>query len=114
MKRLIKTFLPIVLLVLPSVTFAQLGLTNLLGEAKMVVSFSIPLLVGIALLVFFWGLIKFIFAQGSETAKADGKKVMIWGLIALFVMISVWGIVRFMQTALLSGADFSAPTIPTF
>ncbi len=115
MKKLIKTLLPAVLLITPVVTFAQLGgLGNLLGEARMLVRGSIPLLVGIALLIFFWGLVKFIFAQGSETAKADGKKVMLWGLIALFVMVSVWGIVRFMQDALLSGTDFSAPPVPTF
>ena len=115
MKQLIKTFLPYALVTFPMVAFAHLGgLGNLLGEAKMLVRFSIPLLVGIALLIFFWGLVKFIFAQGSETAKADGKKVMLWGLIALFVMVSVWGIVRFMQDALLNGVNFDAPPLPTF
>ena len=44
---------------------------------------------------FFWGLVKFIFAAGNEESKADGKKIMIWGVVALFVMVSVWGLVRF-------------------
>lgn len=109
MKKLIKTFLPTTLLILPTIASAQLGaLGSLIGEIKMLVSFSIPLLVGIALLTFFWGLLKFIFAQGNETTKTDGKKVMVWGLVALFVMVSVWGIVRFMQGAL-GLTDFSPP-----
>lgn len=116
MKNIIKNFLPVVFSsIFPMTALAQLGgLGNLLGEAKMLVSGSIYLLAGLALLTFFWGLVKFIFAQGSETVKTESKKVMLWGLIALFVMISVWGIVRFMQDALLSGADFSAPPVPTF
>mgnify|MGYP001568946785 CR=1 FL=1 len=60
----------------------------------------IAILVGIALLAFFWGLVKFIFAQGSETSKLESKKIMGWGLIALFVMVSVWGIIRFIQNAI--------------
>ena len=115
MEKLIKTFLPITLLIVPIVAFAQLGdIGNLLGEVDQIVRFSVTLLAGIALLVFFWGLVKFIFAQGSETVKTEAKKVMVWGLIALFVMISVWGIVRFMQEAFLEGADFTAPPSPSF
>ena len=68
----------------------------------------------IAFLVFFWGLVKFISAKSSETVKTEAKQVMGCGLVALFVMISVWGLVRFMQEALLSGVDLTAPPLPTF
>jgi hypothetical protein len=39
---------------------------------------------GLALLFFLWGIVKYIFAQGNETAKVDGKNIMLWGLIGLF------------------------------
>ncbi len=55
---------------------------------------------GVALLVFFWGLAKFIFKSGDEKSHEEGAAVMKWGIIALFVMVSVWGIVNFMQRAL--------------
>ena len=64
------------------------------------INIALPIVVAIALLGFFWGLVKFIFAQGSEEAKADAKKIMLWGLIALFVMVSVWGLVGFIGDAL--------------
>ena len=103
----------------PAFAFAQSApnLTNieqLVIAIGNIVELALPIVVGIALLVFFWGLVKFIFAQGSETVKADGKKIMIWGLIALFVMMSVWGIISFFQGAFLPGATFTAPTLPTF
>jgi len=76
------------------------GITNLIGEIKLVIAGGvIPVLIGIALLIFFWGIVKFVFSQGSEKAQTDGKKIMIWGLIALFVMLSVWGIIKFFQDA---------------
>lgn len=55
-----------------------------------------------AVVVFFFGIVQFIWAARSGEAKAmeEGKSFMVWGLIALFVMFSVWGIVRFAQEAI--------------
>ena len=56
----------------------------------------VPVLVSLALLVFVWGLAKFIFRLGGdEKAVTEGKNLMIWGLVALFVRVSIWGILRF-------------------
>ena len=84
------------------------GLIDRFGD---IIKSLIPITVGLALVVFFWGLVKFIAAADSEDAKKQAKSVMIWGLIALFVMISVWGLVRFIQDALIPGADFSPPPV---
>lgn len=71
---------------------------------------SIAVVVAIALLYFFWGLAKFLFRiGGDEKAVEEGKRIMKWGIIALFVMIFVWGIVIFIQEALLPGGSSSAP-----
>lgn len=59
---------------------------NLIDQALIVV-------VALALLFFLWGLMKFILNADNEEKRKEGKSVMIWGIIALFVMISVWGIV---------------------
>jgi hypothetical protein len=70
---------------------------NLIKESSSAINALILIVMGIALLVFFWGLTKYIFEQGNETAKTQGKGVMVWGLIALTVMVSVWGIIRVFQ-----------------
>jgi uncharacterized membrane protein YjfL (UPF0719 family) len=77
------------------------------------VDLALPIVVALALLGFFWGLVKFIFAQGNEESKADGKKIMIWGIIALFVMVSVWGLVRFIGSAfnIEQGGSVQIPSI---
>ncbi len=59
------------------------------------------MLITAAFLFFFYGLIVFIYGRlsnkGEMSQIAKGKQFMLWGLIALFVMVSVWGIVRFAQ-----------------
>jgi len=74
----------------------------------------IPIVVAMALLVFFWGLVKFIFRVGSGDEKAveEGKNLMKWGLIALFVMVSVWGIISLMSGEFGFGSSLTLPFLP--
>lgn len=74
------------------------------------VNAATPVAIGIALLVFFWGLAKLIFSAGDEEKRSEGKKVMGWGIIALFVVVSIWGIVFFLADSLDVGVGGSAPT----
>ena len=100
----------------PAFAFAQdlSNVNQLVSAIGDLVNLALPIVVGIALLAFFWGLVKFIFAQGNEESKADAKKIMLWGLIALFVMVAVWGIVRFIGTALgiNQGDTIIVPDVP--
>ena len=85
-------------LALPIVSFAQLGnVSNLVGSIGGIVNQIIPILFALALLGFFYGLVMFIFGKGED--KEQHKKTMIWGVVALFVMASVWGLVSFIGNA---------------
>ena len=99
----------------PALAFAQqLGnIETLIRSIGRVVALALPIVVAIALLAFFWGLLKFIFAQGNEESKADAKRIMLWGIIALFVMVAVWGLVRFIGTALGVTPETGPQVIPT-
>src|SRR3989344_8708823 len=111
-----KKFVLLTLGLAPALVSAQqLGNVETFVESiGRLIDIALPIVVAIALLGFFWGLVKFIFAQGYETAKADAKKIMLWGLIALFVMVSVWGLVRFIGTAfgIGQGDTIIVPNIP--
>ena len=70
----------------------------------------LPVIVGLTLLVFIWGLVKFISrVGGDEKVVTEGKKLMIWGLIALFIMISIWGILRLFYSELGFSRTFGFP-----
>lgn len=104
----------------PAITFAAAdfnganfnGIEALMEEAKYLVGLALPIVSGLALLGFFWGLAMFIFKSGDEAEVDKGKNIMKWGLIALFVMVAVWGIVRFMADTLGVGTAGN-PTTPT-
>ena len=89
------------MLLVPFIASAQLGGTQgFITSIMSIVNLLITLVAAIALLAFMWGLVKFIFKLGSEADIEGGRNLMKWGLIALFVMVSVWGIIRFFQSEL--------------
>jgi len=96
--------------ILPSIAFAQGPNLNYIQNAVDQIGFLveqlIPLVIGIGLLFFIWGLVQFILASGSEEAKEVGKRRMIWGILALFVIVSVWGLVQLL--AEISGVQLGA------
>ena len=101
---------------LPFVAFAQAGdlgpIARLVNSVGAIVALLIPILIAIALVVFFWGLIKYIWGGGKDTAK--GKNIMIAGIISLFVMIAIYGIINFAENALLGGhlQNIGVPRFP--
>lgn len=56
------------------------------------VSTLVPLLMAVALLVFFWGLATYVYSAGSDK-KETSKQRMVWGVVGLFVITTIWGIV---------------------
>lgn len=97
-------------IILPVTVFAEeLGQTkNLLRSMlDIVTSILIPLVFTLSLLLFFWGVAKYIWSAGD---KEEGKKIMVWGIIALFVMSSVWAIVAFIQQEI--WGDIGPVTMP--
>jgi thiol:disulfide interchange protein len=72
-------------------------LTTLGGGMLRIFDVLIPTLIGIALLVFIWGVVVFIAKSGDDKAHEEGRRKMFWGVIILFVLISMWGLVRLLQ-----------------
>lgn len=64
-----------------------------------IVNTLIPILVGVAILVFFWGLVKYIRSAGGK-GHDEGLKIMVAGLVSFFIMVSLYGIVNFAGNAL--------------
>ncbi len=73
----------------------------------------VPLIVTLALVYFLWGASKYILHGGDETKRAEGQKMMIYGVIALFVMVSVWGFVLVLQNTFFGGGLPTGPYFPT-
>jgi len=82
------------LLTLPALASAA-SLFDTLGLANTFLNALIGLFITLAIVVFFWGLIKYLWDMGED--KSEGLKIMMYGVIAIFVMVSIWGIIRLLQ-----------------
>lgn len=71
---------------------------GLVGIFLDLINFTLPILVALALLVFFKGLVGFIAKSGDAKNHEEGRNLMVWGLVGLFVMVSIFGILRFLVT----------------
>lgn len=60
----------------------------------------IYLLFAVAVFYFLFGLLKFIQNQDNETAHEEGKQHMLWGVIGVFLMIAVYGILNLIGATL--------------
>lgn len=77
------------------------GILGLIALAQTIVARLAPLLIGLAILAFFWFIILFIW-KGGENPEVRSKMQtgMVWSVVAIFVMVSIWGLVSFIGNIL--------------
>lgn len=56
----------------------------------------IAFLFAIATLYFLWGVYKFIRDADSDTARVTGQQAILYGLVGMFIMVGVYGIMWFL------------------
>ena len=74
---------------------------NLLGVLcviRLILEKVVVLLVSFAVIFFIYGITKYITAGEDEDKRNKMKNLMIYGIIGLFVMVSMWGLVIFLGT----------------
>jgi len=101
-------------LLFPSSVFAATAartIQDVLRNIGDVIKVATPVVVALALLAFFWGLAMYIFQTGDGEKRKKGLSMMVWGIVALFVMLSVFGIINLIQNSL--GVGTGTIRVPT-
>lgn len=84
----------------PMLAFAQMsasqGVLGVLQLANRFFNGLVGLFITVAIVVFFWGLIKYLQSVGDD--KAAGLKIMLMGVVTIFVMVSIWGLIALLQS----------------
>ncbi|MBA3732833.1 hypothetical protein H0W91_00465 [Patescibacteria group bacterium] len=92
--KTLKIIFLLTLLYVPTIVFgadfdlAGSNFQTIVQYATEIVNTLIPILEILASLVFFWGLSKFILSSSKPEEIAKGKQYMIWGVLALFIMVT--------------------------
>ncbi len=72
----------------------------ILRLADVIINPLIRLLFAVALVVFLWGIIEYIRGAGSSDSREQGTRHIIWGLVGLFIMVSVYGIITLFKNTI--------------
>lgn len=72
--------------------------SSLISFIRYLMNAALPILIGLAVIFFIYSLLTFLMSAGS--AKDQARSQMIWGIVILFVMVSVWGLVKVFQNSL--------------
>lgn len=67
----------------------------------------IILMFAVAFLYFLWGIFEMVSSAGNEDARRVGRQNMLWGIVGMFIMVAVYGILKI----LLSTFGVTAPGI---
>lgn len=76
---------------------AQTTFGSILGTIGALINTIIPILIAAGLAYFIYGVIRFVIAKDADS-KEDARKVVIQGIIGLFVIVSIWGLVGIIQS----------------
>ena len=99
-------------LVLPIATFAATRIGDILLQVKSLMDLFIPIFVTLGLLYFLVGLTEYILSS-SEGGQTEGRNRIIYGILGLFVMVAVWGLVGVVANTfgIQGGGSVSLPSV---
>src|ERR1035437_464034 len=69
------------------------GLCSIISSISNLFSTIVPVLIGLGVIYFIWGVIMYVIADGEE-AKKKGRDSIIYGIIGLTAIICMWGLVN--------------------
>ncbi|MFA6415105.1 MAG: hypothetical protein WC217_02510 [Candidatus Paceibacterota bacterium] len=78
--------------------FIGSGTTGIIGLLNTLV---VPVIFAFAFAAFVWGVMRYFYLNGGDDGKrAEGRTFVLWGLIGMAVLFSVWGFVNIMLSTL--------------
>ena len=74
------------------------GSAGLIGALNTVV---VPVIFALAFAAFVWGVVNYFFLHpGDETKRAEGRAFVLWSILGMVVLFSVWGFVNLVLSTL--------------
>lgn len=72
----------------------------LLARIENILNIIIPFLVGLAVFLIIYGLLRYVLYAADEEKRKEGKDFILWGIFGVFLMLSVWGLVNILVNSL--------------
>jgi hypothetical protein len=82
------------------------------GIFQTIVGGLVPIVTTLAIVYFIWGVIEYITASGDAEKEKEGRGRIIYGLLGVLVIFSLYGIINLLQSTF-SITGSNALTVPT-
>ena len=79
---------------------AGLNFTSFANKLAGIANVIIPFLIGVAFVAIIWGIFRYVQSAGDAEKIAEGRKVIVYGIVAMFLMLSFWGFVMIITNTL--------------
>ena len=101
-------------LALPAAAFAQdtTQVKSIVDNVLVVLNVVITIVFVLAIVVFGWGVVKYITAAGNPEKEKEARSFLWWGVVGIFVLASVFGLVQFIGKYFGVGQAQGTITIP--
>ena len=60
----------------------------------------VQLLFAVAVVYFIYGVFTYIRRSGDSEARTEGANHILWSIVGLFIMVSVWGIITLIKNSI--------------
>ncbi len=95
-----------------SVPLSGLTVTTLLGRIQGLLNTIIPFIIGLTVFVILWGIFTYVTHAAEEEKRAEARQFIIWGIIGVFFMLSIWGFVNLLLNSFDVRRDIQEGDIP--
>lgn len=75
-------------------------LASLVNQFVDLINLAIPVIIGVGIILFLYTVVHYIAKAGDAQGKNAERTAMLWGLVALFVLFSIWGIINIFRQML--------------
>lgn len=89
----------------PRLAFAQSDFAGLMGDIQSLIAGAVPIIISLGVILFFWGLVKYVRSAENPAAREEGRQLIVYGIIAIFVMVSMWGLVNVLVETVIGNDD---------
>lgn len=94
----------------PSFAFAQVltDINDVTSKATSIGTLVIQIIISLTVLYIIYNVFKYLVA-GSPEGRAEGGMSILYGVVALFVIFSIWGFVYILRNTFKFGGDAQTP-----
>ncbi len=93
----------VIALIFPFISLAQTRFDSVVGTILVFLNQAGLVLIGAGVVFVAYGIFRYLSAGGDPVKRAQGGSVLFWGIIALAIMVSFWGLVNILLYSLFGG-----------